>query len=348
MKKYLGFVLTLALTLTGCLADRFGGADAHRGRWTDGGIWTNEDGDGDGDGLPSCVANNYNAGFTYSNTALVPDDGDKVCASRSNPGDGPVNPGIKQALDNAGWAHALLYGAWQLPPASSVDGVFVNFTWMPPVGFAGGINIALPYWGAGKVGFGVNVAATLGSPLANNTWYYIYTTPSNTIAVSTTGPDISGRYMDGDETKGLLGFCRTDGAGVIIPFSSSGGRYVFAAPYAWNVGGSTVLRLATFSGVANSTVAFTGYVPPFATGARVVYYATGDLTGGALLQGITATGWTTGAGRPDLWSASGAIPSYTKGDFSVPLVDGAATQVKYAVSAYTSGSLTFGLSEFTY
>lgn len=353
MKKYLGSVLALALAITGCLADRVGGADARRGgRWTDGGgSWDDDSGDGDGhgDGLPSCVANNYNAGFTYSNTALVPDDGDKVCASRSNPGDGPVNPGIKQALDNAGWAHALLYGAWQLPPANSVDGVFVNFTWTPPIGFASASIPTTPYWGAGKTGFGVNVAATLGSPLANNTWYYIYLTSAGVLAVSTTGPDISGRYMDGDETKGLVGFCRTDGAGVIIPFSSSGRHYSYAAPRAWSLGGSTVLRMANFTSVASSTVAFTGFVPPFATNARVAYFLNGDLVAGAVLQGVTAAGWTTGAGRTGLWATgSTASTSPANGDFLAPLPLGDATQVNFFVSSWTSGGIAFGVSEFDF
>ena len=357
MKKYLGSVLVLALALTGCLADRFSGAgDAHRGgRWTDGGFsWADEGGDGSGGSggggdLPSCVANNYTPGSVYASTALVPDDGDKVCASRSNPGDGPVNPGIKQALDNAGWAHALLYGAWQLPPANSVDGVFVNFTWAPPIGFASASIPTTPYWGVGKTGFAVNVAATLGSPLANNTWYYIYFTSAGALAVSTTGPDISGRYMDGDETKGLIGFCRTDGAGVIIPFSSSGRHYSYAAPRAWSLGGSTVLRMANFNSVTNSTVAFTGFVPPFATSTRVAYFLSGDLVAGATLQDVTATGWTTGAGLTGLWATGGtASTSPANGDFLVPLPLAAATQVNFFVSSWTSGSVAFGVSEFDF
>ena len=300
-------------------------------------------------GLPSCVANNYTPGSVYVSTALVPDDGDKVCASRSNPGDGPVNPGIKQALDNAGWAHALLYGNYPIPPSHSVDGVHVEIKWVPPIGFASASVPTTPYWGTAKTGYTIDVPTAFGSPLAANTWYYIYMKSNAAFIVLTTSTDISGRYQDGNESRALVAFCRTDGSGVIIPFSSSGRHYSYGAPRAWSLGGSTSLRMANFTGVASSTVAFTGFVPPFANNARVAYFLNGDLVAGANLQGITASGWTTGAGRTLLWATgSTASTSSADGDFSVALPEADATEVEFFVTSHTSGGVAFGVSEFSF
>ena len=89
----------------------------------------------------------------------------------------------------------------------------------------------------------------------------------------------------------------------------------------------------------------TGYVPPFATSARIAYYLSGEMDAGAELQGITAVGWT-GAKRT-LWYNSGPVGTAT-GNFGASLPTGDVTQVKFSVSSYVSGILLFGMSEFTY
>jgi hypothetical protein len=166
-----------------------------------------------------------------------------------------------------------------------------------------------------------------------------------TIHVSTTAPGPSLRYKDGDTTKAFFAFFRTDGAGVIIPYSAAAGHYTYAAPLAWQFAGSTSLRLALFSANGTSTVAMTGYVPPFAASARIAYYLSGEMDASAELQGITAAGWT-GAKRT-LWYSSGPVGTAT-GDFAAALPTGSTTQVKFSATSYVSGVVLFGMSEFTY
>lgn len=296
-------------------------------------------------GVPSCVSNNYTAQPTYNGVRLVPDDGDKVCATRANPGDGPVNPGIKGALDNAAYGHSGVFGVHQLPSFLSSDGATLVYGGVPAITFDS-VVMQLP-------ADTIDAATVLGAPLANNTWYYTYTYLSgNTVrfVISTQGPDQYLRYRDGNTSRGYLGCFRTDGSGVIIPFSSSSGRYVYAAPRAWEVGGGpTSLRMASLSAVGTTTVAFTGFVPPFAKTARIVYNLSGDLTTTVTLAGVTASGWDSGTGKTVLWEHSGAVgPAYVDGDFAVALPTGAGSSVNFIVSARASGGVGFGVSEFTY
>lgn len=245
----------------------------------------NSDAGGDGGALPSCVANNYTAQPTYNGIRVVPDDGDKVCATRANPGDGPVNPGIKGALDNAAYAHSAVFGVHHLPTFSSIDGVNIVYGGVPAITFDTAV-IQLP---AGTF----DAATAYGAALGNNIWYYAYVYLSgNTIfsLVSTQGPDEFLRYRTGNTSRAYLGCFKTDGSAVIRPFYAVHGRYTYTLP----------IGILSTSAVANAYTdqSLAAGMPPHARVASIRVAAAPDGGTDTLSiqpKGITASGYSASA-----------------------------------------------------
>lgn len=234
-------------------------------------------------GVPSCVSNNYTAQPTYNGVRLVPDDGDKVCATRANPGDGPVNPGIKGALDNAAYAHSAVFGVHHLPTFYSIDGVNIVYGGVPAITF----DTAVIQLSAGTF----DAATALGAALSANTWYYAYVYLSgNTIfpLVSTQGPDEFLRYRTGNTSRAYLGCFRSDGGSIIRPFYAVHGRYTYTEPYSALVVGAAAPN-------AYTDLSLTAAMPPHArmVSLRVLGFpGAGPDTLFVQTKGVTATGYT--------------------------------------------------------
>ena len=266
---------------------------------------------------------------TFPATISPPYDGDPLSATQLRTDDlTPLQNGVEAA-------RLMLYRGISIKPGlRSTNGTTVDMRGIPAmVVTAGGI------WTVkGPIATQTFAVADLegGGAFANNTHYYMYLYLSGGVVtkqISSTAPDAYNVYKTGSTDHAYVGTFRTDGAGVILPFSMSKGRYTYAQAIGQAVG-------TGLNATAYTAVSLANYVPPTAQTAEIFLHLSAVAADNADLSvrtaGYTAAGYTgVNFYQHKIWS-NGANGEYV-GACEIAL--DSSQQIEYRVSIVAAGSV---------
>ena len=199
----------------------------------------------------------------------------------------------------------------------------------------------------------VTAATAFGGALGNLTRYFLYAynnAGALDFIVTTTAPDASRTYENGNTDRVFISTFITDGSGIIVPFTHVGNQYHYgpALDYA-TFGGRTALRIFNLN--TNTQADYdlsTLVVPSWATSAVMQYFASADVNFGAFTKGVTANGYLPASGMSEaafiLTGNNGNSPD--RGFFHVAFP--ALPSISIVVTFANSGYLILGLSSFTF
>ena len=196
------------------------------------------------------------------------------------------------------------------------------------------------------------VAATaFGAALGNSTRYYLYAyNNAGTLdfIVTTTPPNASRTYENGNTDRAFITTFITDSAGVIVPFTHIGNDYSYGPKTDFSVGGgSTILRAANVVATGSATVTLsTLIIPSWALSATMNYYAYDTVTGGVQEPGVTAVGYTPGAGLSKVFGINiVGVTDGQEGSFQIAFPQSVAMLYTFTIGA--GSYIQIGVGGFT-